>query len=116
VHGEEAEIQIELRLIADAGLIGLPNAGKTSLLNALTGAVGKVGAYAFTTLDPNLGMLYGSVLADIPGLIEGRCGGQGPRGLNSCAISLARGSLCTVSRLSLRAPDARLQRGARRDV
>jgi GTP-binding protein len=51
--------------------VGLPNAGKTSLLNAVTGAAGKVASYAFTTLDPNLGALYGFVLADIPGLIEG---------------------------------------------
>ncbi len=75
--GEEAELFIELRLIADAGLVGLPNAGKTSLLNALTGALGKVAPYAFTTLDPNLGVLYGYVLADIPGLIEGASGGKG---------------------------------------
>jgi len=76
-RGEEAELHIELRLIADAGLVGLPNAGKTSLLNSLTGAGAKVGAYAFTTLDPNLGVLFGYVLADIPGLIEGASDGKG---------------------------------------
>ncbi len=76
-RGEEATLHIELRLIADAGLIGLPNAGKSSLLNALTGAKATVASYAFTTLDPNLGMLYGAVLADIPGLIEGASGGKG---------------------------------------
>lgn len=75
--GEEAVLHIELRLIADAGLIGLPNAGKTSLLNALTKATGKVADYAFTTLDPNLGAFYGFVLADIPGLIEGASAGKG---------------------------------------
>jgi GTP-binding protein len=75
--GEAAEFIIELRLIADAGLVGLPNAGKTSLLNALTNAGAKVGSYAFTTLDPNLGVFYGYVMADIPGLIEGASAGKG---------------------------------------
>lgn len=76
-NGEEAQFYIEVELIADAGLIGLPNAGKTSLLNALTKAHAKVGAYQFTTLEPNLGAMYRYVLADIPGLIEGASEGKG---------------------------------------
>ncbi len=75
--GEEAEAHVELRMIADAGLVGLPNAGKSSLLNAVTAARAKVGAYAFTTLEPNLGELHGYLLADIPGLIEGAHEGKG---------------------------------------
>ncbi|MBP6975058.1 MAG: GTPase ObgE [Candidatus Pacebacteria bacterium] len=76
-NGEEADFYIEVELIADAGLIGLPNAGKSSLLNALTKAHAKIGAYQFTTLEPNLGALYDYVLADIPGLIEGASEGRG---------------------------------------
>jgi GTP-binding protein len=75
--GEEGDFSIELELVADAGFIGLPNAGKSSLLNVLTNADAKVGSYAFTTLEPNLGALYNFVLADIPGLIEGASLGRG---------------------------------------
>jgi GTP-binding protein len=75
--GQAGDIQITLKLIADAGFIGFPNAGKSSLVNALTRAQAKVGAYPFTTLAPNLGSLYGYLLADIPGLIEGASTGRG---------------------------------------
>jgi GTP-binding protein len=75
--GEEKRISLELKLIADIGLIGLPNSGKSSLLDALTNAHPKIGAYAFTTLEPNLGVLSGLVIADIPGLIEGASMGKG---------------------------------------
>jgi GTPase len=75
--GEEVEFFIELRLIADIGLVGLPNAGKSSLLNEITNANAKVANYAFTTLEPNLGVLGDYVIADIPGLIEGASKGKG---------------------------------------
>src|SRR3989344_2261375 len=75
--GENFTVRLELKLIADIGLIGLPNAGKSSLINEVTKAQSKVGNYPFTTLEPNLGTYYELILADIPGLIEGASGGKG---------------------------------------
>lgn len=76
-RGEAGDFLIELALVVDVGLIGLPNAGKSSLLNAITNAESRVGAYPFTTVEPHLGDLYGYVIADIPGLIEGASAGKG---------------------------------------
>lgn len=75
--GESFHLNLELKLIADVGFIGLPNVGKSSLLNELTRAQAKVANYPFTTLEPNLGVYYDLILADIPGLIEGASTGKG---------------------------------------
>lgn len=77
LKGQEKKLFLKLKLIADFGLIGLPNAGKSSLLNEITNANAKIGDYPFTTLEPNLGVLNSRVLADIPGLIEGASEGKG---------------------------------------
>ncbi|MEK9186000.1 MAG: GTPase ObgE [Patescibacteria group bacterium] len=75
--GETFTLRLELKLIADVGLIGFPNAGKSSLLNELTRATAKVANYPFTTLEPNLGTYYELIIADIPGLIENASLGKG---------------------------------------
>jgi len=81
--GEEIELELQLKLIADLGIVGLPNAGKSTLLAALTEAHPKIAGYAFTTLTPNLGVVQDSMegiyytLADIPGLVEGASRGVG---------------------------------------
>lgn len=79
--GEESWIDLRLKLLADVGLVGVPNAGKSSLISVMTRAAPKVANYPFTTLEPVLGTLDGDdrqlVIADIPGLIEGAAGGAG---------------------------------------
>jgi GTP-binding protein len=75
--GEEGDFHIVLKLVVDAGFVGFPNAGKSSLLNVLTNAKSKVASYQFTTLEPALGDMHTFILADIPGLIEGASDGKG---------------------------------------
>ncbi len=108
--GEEKRLHVELRTVADVGLIGLPNAGKSTLLSKLTAARPKIAAYPFTTITPNLGVAEGEqrfVIADVAGLVEGAHEGKGLGDLFLRHVSRCR-ALVMVVDLSAEDPAADL--------
>jgi GTP-binding protein len=120
--GEVRSVVLELRLIADVGLVGLPNAGKSTLLGALTAATPRIAAYPFTTLEPNLGVLdletidpadhRRVTLADLPGLIEGASAGAG---LGHAFLRHVERTRVLVHVVDLAAPDPERDFGIIRD-
>ncbi len=106
MSGQELDISLNLELYSDIIFIGFPNAGKSSILNAITNANSKVASYAFTTLDPILGRLKGITLMDLPGLIEGTSEGKG---LGTKFVKHTKASKLVAHVISLESEDVKVE-------